>query len=107
MGNQGTTDYCLSIIKDYGNVEATLSSPQYGFEKGLTVFRKEGYKATMEELDQNLIGKNVIGMLNLLDVSWGIFQMSLAYLMFLKRERSRTKEEDVQTDDLNKNTLPS
>ena len=73
----------------------------------MKVFGKKGYNATMEELDENLIGKNVIDMLNPSDVSWGIFQMSLAYLMFLKRERSRTKEEDVQTDDLNKNTLPS
>ena len=88
MGSQGRTDYCLSIIKDYGNVEATLSSPQYGFEKGLKLFRKKGYKATMEELDENLLGKNVIDMLDPSDVSWGIFQMSLAYLMFLKRKRS-------------------
>ena len=30
MGNQGKTNYCLSIIKDYGSVEATLPFPQYG-----------------------------------------------------------------------------
>ena len=42
----------------------------------------------MEELDENLLGKNVIDMLDPSDVSWGIFQMSLAYLMFLKRKRS-------------------
>ena len=49
MGNQGLPDYCLSIIKDYVNVEATLVTPQYGFEKGLKVFGKKVYKATMEE----------------------------------------------------------
>jgi hypothetical protein len=32
------TGYCLTIIKGYGNLEATLSTPQYGFKKGLTMF---------------------------------------------------------------------
>ena len=54
----------IYIIKDFKNVKATLASPQYGFEKGLKVFGKKGYKKIMEELDEKLIGKNVIDMLN-------------------------------------------
>ena len=57
MVNEGRTDYCLSIIKHLGNVKDTLSSPQYGFVKGLKVFGKKGYKVTMKELDENLICK--------------------------------------------------
>ena len=71
-------------------MEAMLSTPQYGFEKGLKIFGKEGYKATMAELDENLLGKNVIDMLSPKSpkkVTWDMFKMSLAYLMFLKRKR--------------------
>ena len=41
----------------------------------------------MEELDENLLEKNVIDMVNPSDVSWGIFHISLPYLMFLKQKR--------------------
>ena len=52
-----------SVIQHYGNLEATLSTPQYGFDKGLNVFKELGYNATVKELDRNLIGKNVMDML--------------------------------------------
>jgi hypothetical protein len=55
--------YCLSVIKRYGNLEATLSTPQYAFKKGLTIFGGLGYGATVKELDENLIGRDVIDML--------------------------------------------
>ena len=74
MGNQGWTNHCLSIINDFWNVEATLVTPQYGFEKGLKVFGKKDNKATMEKLDENLLGKNVIDMINPSDVTWSIFK---------------------------------
>jgi hypothetical protein len=32
------TQYCMSVISGYGNLEATLSTPQYGFQKVLKVF---------------------------------------------------------------------
>ena len=53
-----------SVIQYYGNIEATLSTPQYGFQKGLKEFKEMGYNATIKELDKNLVGKNVMGMLS-------------------------------------------
>jgi hypothetical protein len=82
------THYCMSIISGYGNLEATLTTPQYGFQKGLKVFGEDGYKATIKELDANLIGRNVIDMLPPEAITRDIFTMSLGYLMFLKRKRS-------------------
>ena len=92
LGNDGLdgkywTGYCMSVIKGYGNLEATLSTPQYGFRKGLTVFGGPGYDATVKELDENLIGRDVIQMLDPKLVTYDMFQMSLSYLMFLKRKR--------------------
>jgi hypothetical protein len=81
------TQYCMSVISGYGNLEATLSTPQYGFQKGLKLFGEGGYKATIKELDTNLIGCNLIDMLTLVGITRDIFQMSLGYLMFLKRKR--------------------
>jgi hypothetical protein len=81
------TQYCMSVISGYGNLEATLSTPQYGFQKGLKVFGEDGYKATIKELDANLIGRNVIDILSPECITRDIFKMSLGYLMFLKRKR--------------------
>jgi hypothetical protein len=81
------TQYCMSVISGYGNLEATLSTPQYGFQKGLKVFGEDGYKATIKELDANLIGRNIIEMLPPEGITRDIFKMSLGYLMFLKRKR--------------------
>ena len=76
-----------SIIQHYGNLEATLSTPQYGFDKGLNVFKEVSYNATMKGLDKNLIGKNVIDMLPARSIINEMIKMSLDYLMFLKRKR--------------------
>jgi hypothetical protein len=84
---EGEANYCLSIIRGYGNLEATLSTPQYGFKKGLTIFGGPGYDATVKELDENLIGRDVIQMLQPRSVTYDMFSMSLSYLMFLKRKR--------------------
>jgi hypothetical protein len=80
--------HCLSAIKGYGNLEATLSTPQYGFKKGLAIFGGLGYDATVKELDENLIGRDVIRMLDPKSVTYDMFRMSLSYLMFLKRKRN-------------------
>jgi hypothetical protein len=71
------TQYCMSVISGYENLEATLSTPQYGFQKGLKVFGEGGYKATIKELDANLIGRNVIDMLSPQCITRDIFKMSL------------------------------
>ena len=64
-----------------------MSTPQYGFKKGLEVFKDAGYDATLKELDKNLIGKNVLEMLLPKSITHDIMRMSLNYLMFLKRKR--------------------
>ena len=76
-----------SVIQHYGNLKATLSTPQYGFDKGLKIFKEVGYNATMKELDKNLIGKNVLDMLPARSVTHDMMKMLLSYLMFLKRKR--------------------
>ena len=78
--------YIGSVIKDYGNLEATLSTPQYGFQKGMKVFKELGYKVTVKKLDKNLIGRNVIDMLTARSITYARMKMSLAHLMFLKRK---------------------
>ncbi|OEU10829.1 hypothetical protein FRACYDRAFT_246701 [Fragilariopsis cylindrus CCMP1102] len=46
----------LSTIASYSHVEASKSTPQYGFNRGLKEFGAMGYEATMKELDDNLLG---------------------------------------------------
>ena len=76
-----------SVIQHYGSLEVSLSTPQYGFQKGLKVFKEAGYEATLKELDKNLIGKNVLDMLPARSITHDMMKMSLSYLMFLKRKR--------------------
>ena len=75
------------MINNYSNLEATLSTPQYGFQKGMQVLKEKGYTATVNELDKNLIGRNVIEMLPTRSITHIMIKMSLAYLMFLNRKR--------------------
>jgi hypothetical protein len=77
----------MSMITGYGSLEATLSTPQYGFQKGLKIFGEKEYEATVKELDASLIGRNIIDMLPNNNITSDIFRMSLGYLMFLKRKR--------------------
>ena len=84
-------EHCISsVIRECNNLEAVSvsSTQQYGFQKGMKIFKDEGYKATVKELGKNLIGKNVIDMLPAKSVTHDMMKMSLSYLMFLKRKRS-------------------
>ena len=80
-----------SVIQEYGNLEATLSMPQYRFQTGMKVFKEQGYKATVKELDKSLIGRNVINMLPARSITHAMMKMSFAYLMFLKRIKDQSK----------------
>ena len=74
-------EHCIgSVIREYNNLEAVSvsSTPQYSFQKGMKVFKDEGYKATVKELGKNLIGKNVIDMLPARSVTHNMMKMSLA-----------------------------
>ena len=84
-------EFALSVIHSYANLDATIkSTPQYGFKKGMSVFQDEGHQATIKELDENLVGRDVIDLLDPTDISHKIFHSALNYLMFLKRKRSGT-----------------
>ena len=97
-----------SVIRNYRNLCATLSTPQYGFQKGLKIFKESGHEATIKELDKNLIGKNVLDMLDPKSVTFDMMKMSLGYLMFLKRKRDgRIKARGVLTGGHSENTSPN
>ena len=52
-------------------------------------FGKEGYKATVSELSDNLVGMDAVDMLDKSWVTSDVYANALSYLMFLKRKRTR------------------
>jgi hypothetical protein len=84
---QSTQAYVLSTITSYSNIEASKSTPQYGFNRGLKEFGNLGYEATVKELDDNLLGMGAVKMLNPSEVNKTIRYEALNYLMFLRRKR--------------------
>ena len=76
------------MMKEYFEIEASKSTSQYGFRKGLKLFGDEGYQAAKDELETNLLGRGCIDMLSWKDLTWDIRKRALGYLMFLKRKRS-------------------
>jgi hypothetical protein len=79
--------YVLNTITSYSNIEASKSTPQYGFNRGLKEFGELGYEATVKELDDNLLGMGAVKMLKLAEINKKIRFEALNYLMFLKRKR--------------------
>ena len=75
-------------MQTYFKIKASLSTPQYGFRRGLELFGDEGYQAALKELDKNLVGRGCIEVLSEANVTWEIKQIALGYLMFLKRKRN-------------------
>jgi hypothetical protein len=84
---QSTRAYVLNTITSYSNIEASKSTPQYGFNRGLKEFGTLGYEATVKELDDNLLGMGAVEMLKPSEVNRKIRYEALNYLMFLKRKR--------------------
>jgi hypothetical protein len=82
-----TQAYVLNTIATYSNIEASKSTPQYGFNKGLKEFGSLGYEATVKELDDNLLGMGAVRMLMPSQIGKSIRYEALNYLMFLKRKR--------------------
>ena len=81
----------LSVIATYSNVDGLhglRSTPQYGFNIGISKFGKAGYDATVSELSNNLIGINAVKMLNKKQITSDVCINVLSYLMFLKRKRT-------------------
>jgi hypothetical protein len=48
--------YVLNTITSYSNIEASKSTPQYGFNRGLREFGELGYEATVKKLDDTSLG---------------------------------------------------
>jgi hypothetical protein len=84
---ESTQSYVMNTIATYSNIEASKSTPQYGFNKGLKEFGTLGYEATVKELDDNLLGMGAVEMLKPSEVNKDIRFEALNYLMFLKRKR--------------------
>jgi hypothetical protein len=76
----------LNTITSYSNIEASKSTPQYGFNRGLKEFGELGYEATVKRLDDNLLGMGAVRMLKPAEVNRKIRFEALNYLMFLKRK---------------------
>jgi hypothetical protein len=84
---QSSQAYVLNTITSYSNIEASKSTPQYGFNRGLKEFGELGYEATVKELDDNLLGMGAVRMLKPSELKKSIRFEALNYLMFLKRKR--------------------
>ena len=49
-----------AMMTNYFTLEASKVRPQYGLNKGLKLFKEDGYMATKHELEKNLIGRGCI-----------------------------------------------
>ena len=52
------------MMKEYFEIEASKSTPQYGFRKGLKLFGDKEYQAAKDKLETNLLGRGCIDMLS-------------------------------------------
>jgi hypothetical protein len=84
---QSCQAYVLNTITSYNNIEVLRSTSQYGFNRGLKEFGELGYEATVKELDDNLLGRGAVRILNPSEINKTIRYDALNYLMFLKRKR--------------------
>ena len=78
----------VRMMEEYFEIEASKSTPQYGFRKGLKIFGDKGYQAAKEELEKESTGKSCIDMLSWEDLTWDIRKRALGYLIYLKRKIS-------------------
>jgi hypothetical protein len=76
----------LSTITSYSNIEASKSTPQYGFKRGLKEFGSLGYEATVKELDNNLLGMGAVKMLMPSELNKSIRFEGLNYCLSRIRE---------------------
>ena len=79
--------YSLTAISEFGQIDASLATPQYGFSKGLKIFGNAGYQATVSELKDNLTNRGVVQMEEATAINHDMFNKSLKYLIYLKQKR--------------------
>ena len=77
----------VKMMQEYFKLEASKSTPMYGYQKGLKIFGDPGYQATVKELRDNLIERGCIDVLAEKETTWDMQKGALSYLMFLKRKR--------------------
>ena len=53
----------VRMMKEYFEIEASKSTPQYGLRKGLTLFGDKGYQAAKNELKVNQLERGCIDIL--------------------------------------------
>ena len=85
-------DLVLSMIMDYSNLTTSPTTPQYIFKKGIQIFEEDGYKATVSESKDNLVGQGCVNMLEKHDMTSEIQKKALVYLIFLKKQTIRKGE---------------
>ena len=54
----------VRMMEEYFEIEASKSTPQYGFRKGLKLFGDKGYQAAKDKLKNNLLERGCIDMLS-------------------------------------------
>ena len=54
----------VQMMKEYFEIEASKSIPQYGFRKQLKLFSDKGYQAAKDKLEANRLGRGCIDMLS-------------------------------------------
>ena len=59
----------IRMMKEYFEIEASKSTPQYGFRRGLKLFGDERYQAAKNELEVNLLRRGCINMLSWKDLT--------------------------------------
>jgi hypothetical protein len=67
----------MNTTASFTNFEASKSTPQYGFNRGMKEFGELGFEATMKELDDNLIGMGAVQMLKSNEVNKNVWSDAL------------------------------
>lgn len=83
-------------VSEYKKSDATKATPQYNINKGLRIFGRYGLRAVMSEIEENLIGQDVIEPLRTRDITREVKLRVLNYLMKNKRIRLYRREKTTK-----------
>ena len=81
----------------YHNIEATLSSKQYGLKAGLKVFKSKGLAEISSEIEDNLHGRGVIEPAPANEVTGKIRKASLIPPSLISKKRMLSKSYSMRT----------
>ena len=79
--SNGANDVVMAMLTDYSELSASPNTPQYGFKKGIKLFEDDGYRATVSELKDNLVGRGCINMLKKEDITADVHRNATATCM--------------------------